>query len=150
MTQTQFNVGDKVFDIRFGWGEVIKITKTEAFYPLLVKFFNRTNLIVSYTGDGMDSTTNINPILSRHEYTINGMEPRMVEVSKNNKTWVKRTIIGFDNDLAVCRYGRGLYHGWEYCREVKQEETERVVELTLQDISEGKGVGVKPHLIRIV
>ena len=35
---------------------------------------------------------------------------------------------------------------WKYAKDIELEE---VIELTMKDISEGKGVGIAPHLIRI-
>ncbi len=35
---------------------------------------------------------------------------------------------------------------WEYAKDIEEEQ---IVELTIQDISDGKGVGIKPDLIRI-
>lgn len=37
---------------------------------------------------------------------------------------------------------------WNYAKDIEEEE-EQIVELTIEDISNGKGVGIKPHLIRI-
>lgn len=36
--------------------------------------------------------------------------------------------------------------GWNYAKDIEEET---IVELTLQDISDGKGVGIPSHLIRI-
>jgi len=35
---------------------------------------------------------------------------------------------------------------WRYCKKIEEEQ---IVELTMEDISNGKGVGIKPELIRI-
>lgn len=35
---------------------------------------------------------------------------------------------------------------WKYAKDVEEEQ---IVELTIEDISNGKGVGIAPHLIRI-
>lgn len=37
---------------------------------------------------------------------------------------------------------------WSYAKDI-EEEKEQIVELTIEDISNGKGVGIKPELIRI-
>lgn len=38
---------------------------------------------------------------------------------------------------------------WRYAIDIPEETPEVIVELTMKDISEGKGVGIAPHLIRI-
>lgn len=38
---------------------------------------------------------------------------------------------------------------WKYAKDIEVEKIEEVVELTIEDISNGKGVGIAPHLIRI-
>lgn len=37
-------------------------------------------------------------------------------------------------------------NAWKYAKDIEEEQ---IVELTIQDISDGKGVGIKPELIRI-
>lgn len=38
---------------------------------------------------------------------------------------------------------------WEYAKEIDEPIQEQIVELTIKDISDGKGVGIPEHLIRI-
>ena len=38
---------------------------------------------------------------------------------------------------------------WEYAKDIEEEVVEEIVELTLEDITNGKGVGVPTHLLRI-
>jgi len=68
--KTIYKVGDKVYDARFGWGEVIKIVKnideflTE--YPTTVLFNN--NEYQEYTLDGKYLKEDLTPSLSFKEY----------------------------------------------------------------------------------
>jgi len=90
----------------------------------------------------------------------------LVKCRIEEKEWRKRVVFGKDD------FGRFLFYGGdeveevadierlkrlghtptevftcEYAKEI--DEKEEIVELTLKDISEGKGVGISPHLIRI-
>ena len=69
--------------------------------------------------------------------------------------WEQRVLITVKNGKAIC-YAKAknieeakieqqtvAWHNW------KELEKETIVELTIKDISEGKGVGIAPHLIRI-
>lgn len=38
---------------------------------------------------------------------------------------------------------------WKYAKDIEPEPEPQIVELTIEDISAGKGVGIAPHLIRI-
>lgn len=76
---------------------------------------------------------------------INGVE---MMVSNNNIDWVKKLVICKFNSFY---YVKDLYSdislkGWPF---VKSIEKPQIVELTIQDISDGKGVGIAPELIRI-
>lgn len=63
-------IGTKVFDIRFGWGEVIKAINNTKLFPIYVSFEKRN---VDYTIDGLYNKGEINPTLSLTEYNlING------------------------------------------------------------------------------
>jgi hypothetical protein len=64
MKEQLIPVGTKVFDARFGWGE---ITKSD--YPYNVKFIN-DNDIVAYTINGKCYETDLVPTLSLTEYTL--------------------------------------------------------------------------------
>lgn len=46
-----FNIGDRVYDIEFGWGEVIEIDEFKEL-PIKVDFKKHGNRCVGYTYDG--------------------------------------------------------------------------------------------------
>lgn len=62
-----FEVGDRVFDIQFGWGVVIKIS-SRILYPIKVRFDSMKEVL--YTIDGKLLELVINPTLSFREYTL--------------------------------------------------------------------------------
>lgn len=61
---SKFNVGDKVFDIRYGNGVVAKVV-SEQNYPVRVKFDvdDNSNVDGIYTEDGKSDIDQINPLL---------------------------------------------------------------------------------------
>lgn len=70
METKTFNLGDKVFDIRFGWGLVAKVVEDPFLaYPIYV-MFDSIKEIMRYTRRGKSHSGDINPILSHTEYSI--------------------------------------------------------------------------------
>lgn len=83
----------------------------------------------------------------------------LVEVKYEGDEWVKRIYLGVIegaycpyitvNGLDEDNYRNGNLFGimnFSHMREIKKEE---IVELTMEDISNGKGTGIPSHLIRI-
>jgi hypothetical protein len=67
MKEQLLKVGTKVFDIRFGWGEITK-NDVEIAYPYNVKF--REDAEYYYGINGTSDIHSINPLLSLTEYTL--------------------------------------------------------------------------------
>lgn len=93
-----FKLDDKVYDIHFGWGEVVKIIDSRWDYPIVVNFSNSRE---SYTANG-EFFKGVKT-LSFTEYTLNGFSQ---ERPKKNTKLVP--IIRFD----------GLFH--YYYAEVRE------------------------------
>lgn len=149
MKYKEFKVGDKVFDIRYGWGVIISTNNARTY---LIKVLFNNGSVQSYTEEGFDVVDDINPILSHTEYgTIN---ERVIEVLLDNE-WVKRVLITIKDGEAICWTGATTIEEAKKSNSVsirpiwRELQEESLVELTLKDISEGKGVGVPEHLIRI-
>jgi len=78
-----------------------------------------------------------------------------VMVSQDNEKWYKRYYVGNYKGINYCVFYDDNFlkqtnfytNQWKYIKPLKEEE--EVVHLTLKDISNGKGVGVPPHLIRV-
>ena len=148
----EFKVGDKVFDIRYGKGVVTAIDDYIGKYSITVTFSPTINRI--YTKEGYHSAEDNVPMLSHAAYSLS--QERVIEVQTYTKSWIKRVLIKvLDNGNALCWLNATTIEeakkelnttSWDIWREVQEEQ---IVELTLQDISEGKGVGVPSHLIRI-
>lgn len=67
MAKKIFKVGDRVFDIMYGWGVVEELHQDEErSYPLIVRFPGFDTLY--YTRDGKSNTSDSHPILSFTEY----------------------------------------------------------------------------------
>jgi hypothetical protein len=88
MKKSIFKVGDKVFDIRYGWGIVEFIDVKSNFYPINVSFgvLNED----CYTWDGR-SYQGLLKVLSFTEYTLEGFsQERPEELPKKGQiVWVK-------------------------------------------------------------
>jgi len=138
----EFKVGDRVFDVKYGWGTISCIIN----YPVRVSF-DKTPYKddMSYTKDGSYLLSLIKDL---HYHDITRDFPRMMEVSNDGKDWIVVKVFFVDDEGYAAGGLRGDFlFKYPYYREI--EEKQEIVELTIQDISEGKGVGVDPKLIRI-
>lgn len=74
MEKKIFKKGDRVFDIFYGWGEVINIITDDSEleeYPIRVNF-TKKGVILSYMKDGKFEANDNFPRLSLTEYTLEG------------------------------------------------------------------------------
>ena len=126
--KTIFKVGDRVFDIRFGWGEVINIDGH-------VNVHFDVDYDTDYYKDGRHSIYEKNPTLSFTEYTLQGFsqerpkkEPEIGSLClfSDNKDELNNNI-GHINVLELISTGiykysikGGVY--FRYCKQIKIEE----------------------------
>lgn len=121
MEKQIFKVGDKVFDIRHGWGEVINVNHVLT-YPIIVEY---KDIETSYTTDGKIYTWELQPTLSFTEYTLQGFsqerpkpQPKVGElcVFWDNNTIHGRCVIAILESIGIGEY-KYLEHGryWENC-----------------------------------
>jgi len=76
MEKKIFKKGDRVFDIRFGWGKVVDDNKC-SLYPIGVKFDkNKSKEIVVYTNNGISDINKKFSLLSFTEYKLQGFTLR--------------------------------------------------------------------------
>jgi hypothetical protein len=151
MKEREFKISDKVFDIRFGWGIVIDIIK-DAKLPIKVSF-DSLPLAYYYSNE-----KNEKQLLSHHEYELKPVD-RVVLVRDNDyDEWLQGVFHMKKNGKYICWFNSKTLEEardsikiveWNQMKEVEDAEKQQIVELTLEDISNGKGVGVPPHLIRI-
>ncbi len=82
-----FKLGDKVFDVRYGWGEVYAALDSDT-WPVLVDFGN--NLHEEYTLDGR-AYDEFPRVLSFTEYTLEGFSQDRPEELPNigDIVWVR-------------------------------------------------------------
>jgi len=66
-----FKVGDRVFHIEYGWGDVIEDSGGFNF-PIKVRFTKGEENIFSFTYDGCETTESHQGLLSLTEYTLQG------------------------------------------------------------------------------
>ena len=127
-----YKVGDRVFDIRYGWGIVIDIT-TDRNYPVEVSFTNNPRVLV-YTSDGRLFDTDNTPSLSFTEYTLEGFsqerprnQPKLgslclfADIEENFNSNIGT--IGILDDIVDGKYYMNT-NGvtYEYCKQIKIEE----------------------------
>jgi mRNA-degrading endonuclease HigB of HigAB toxin-antitoxin module len=67
-------------------------------------------------------------------------DKRVVFMNKNDKYWAWQNVETIDEAKSV-----DFIIWWKFAKEIE----EQIVELTMEDISNGKGVGIKPEFIRI-
>ena len=86
--KTVFKVEDKVYDARYGWGEVTDISFSTK-YPIEVAFM-KCNDYYTYAGldHDLDSST---PLLSFTEYTLQGFSQERPEIlpERGQIVWVR-------------------------------------------------------------
>lgn len=67
--ERNFEIGDKVFDIRYGWGEVESFEVELGWENVEIRF---DNSLISYTVSGPGEIGDDVPLLSFTEYTLHG------------------------------------------------------------------------------
>lgn len=80
-------------------------------------------------------------IVSNLPFPSNFEYKRVVFMEKNNMYLAWQQVETLKDAETVT-----LLNNWKYAKDIEEEQ---IVELTIQDISDGKGVGIKPDLIRI-
>lgn len=153
MKTRNFEFGDKVFDIRHGWGKVAnKFSTSESSIHVL---FNDGGRIISYTADGKHSYRDYSPSLSHTEYSIHSTKseyPKIMEVSDDKVEWYKRVVfmekkgrfVSWLNaeTLEEAEYETMAY-SWEHGREVQEHR-----EISMQEIANKFGISVEEVRIK--
>ena len=87
--KTIFKTGDRVFDIRFGWGTVKEVLDTLYHnYPITV-FFDNIGNVITYASDGSFGA-GMPQMLSFTEYTLQGFsQERLVNYEEYIGKWGK-------------------------------------------------------------
>lgn len=121
----------------------------------------KNNDIYIYYGiiNGIFDNYNYNTVLEKNAEIITLDEyPKLMHVRNDEcDKFVKRVVFMEKNGKYLAWiYAESLEEAdkttdtasWKYAKDT-EEEKEQIVELTIEDISNGKGVGIKPELIRI-
>lgn len=83
MKEQVFQIGDRVFDIRYGWGKVTICADT-ILYPIGVQFDeDDSQEVILYTEDGKGHLCDNKPVLSFTEYTLKGFSHKRFFDYKN-------------------------------------------------------------------
>ena len=115
MEKQIFKKGDRVFDIRFGWGTVKEVLDTSYHnYPIMV-FFDNIGNVITYASDGSFGA-GMPQMLSFTEYTLQGFtqeKPVNYEeyVGKWGKFWNSgdKVLIDILVEIDTEEYGRMVF-----------------------------------------
>ena len=119
-----FKVGDKVYHIEYGWGEVYHQERIN--FPVCVKF--REDEIMTFTLDGRETSESKQSLLSFTEYTLQGFsQERPIElpeigelclVSDSGRDWYCIKFGGY-NPKVTDPYTSLNGDGWRYIKRIK-------------------------------
>ena len=127
--ETVFKVGDRVFHLQHGWGEVT-IIDTEQAYPIIVCFDN-ANEMYTFTKEGRVNSWDKTPTLSFTEYTLQGFSqerpivlPEVGELClvKDYKSdnWLVKEFFEYRDGLFICKApNRQGVSKWKYMKRIK-------------------------------
>ncbi|MFJ1490530.1 hypothetical protein [Capnocytophaga canis] len=89
MEKQIFKAGDRVFDIRYGWGEVKEDDYTQPYHKLKIVFDENKNDYHLYTEEGSNEIAGV-PTLSFTEYTLDGFsQERPIDYNDYIGKWGK-------------------------------------------------------------
>jgi len=141
--------GQLLFCTRKGVVKVLKI-KTENLYPIVC--INSDEYEETYTADGKSHASYLYPSLFLRSPF--GTAERVILVKTATNHFIPRVLVKIVNNRAVCwQDAKTIEESKNETRTIPWEhwkEIDAIIELTLQDISDGKGVGVDPSLIKII
>lgn len=138
--KTIFKKGDRVFDIRFGWGKVVYKDK-EILFPIGVQFDDDDDSqeIVFYTNDGKNMPSDKLPLLSFTEYTLQGFsQERSIDYDEYIGKWGKFNDHG-EEDCSICKLKDVNYKGqfvdylgnkWDGFEPLTDEQVELLSKIT--------------------
>jgi hypothetical protein len=125
-----FKVGNKVFHIEYGWGEVVR-TNGSLNFPISVRFTDGGENIFSFTNDGRATTESKTSLLSFTEYTLQGFSQErpivLPEVGDlclvrdfNDDAWLAREFAEYRHGLFICKavWSVGEVE-WKYMKRIK-------------------------------
>ena len=121
-------------------------------YPITLKVHDKHN--TCYTKEGKYQFTDNHISLFAKPFDFKEQERVILVRTLSICSWEKRVLLQIKNDKAICWFDAETLEQaknitktaiWDEWKEIDEEE----IHLTLQEISDGKGVGVPAHLLRI-
>ncbi len=129
--KTAFKVGDKVFHICYGWGEVIKVDSDKRFGLTIMFNCKDVESEEYFSLDGKEFEFDLRSILSFTEYTLQGFsQERPVELPKVGELCLVRDYNYEDWNLRMfLNYEKGFFYtqgtdkvfsrGWKQLKRIK-------------------------------
>ena len=115
------SIGEKVWDVLLGWGEIVRVNPDpECAYPITVSFLHNTRYNKTYTRAGFNSTTHAHPSLYWDELVFAIPERPLPELPEDAKllvydeeseTWQRAHFhsVNPDRSVNVWSYGHTSY-----------------------------------------
>jgi len=144
--------GDKLYSTIHGIVVLKEILNSE-YYP--IETIDKNGDLRTFNLEGKYINSLLNPVLFKKNPFKE--KERVVLVRQFNGLYYPRVLLSIKNGMAICWNGATTIKeaknimettSWNDWKEI--EETLEIVELTFQDISNGKGVEVDPKLIKII
>ena len=113
--KTVFKVGDKVFHICYGWGEVIKVDSDKRFGLTIMFNYKDVESEEYFSLDGKEFEFDLSSILSFTEYSLQGFSQErpiiLPEVGEyclvkceKDEDWFLDKFLGFKDGYYYCEY----------------------------------------------
>ena len=145
-------VGDTVWLYGQVESKILSIDNTIT-YSITLKIHDKHN--TCYTKEGKYQSTDKHISLFAKPFDFKEQERVILVRTLSICSWEKRVLVEIKNNKAICWYDAETLEEaknvtktavWTDWKEIEEEQE---IHLTLQEISDGKGVGVPAHLLRI-
>ena len=148
--------GDKLYSTIHGIVEFDKIIEGSSVYA--IRTLDKNEYPCTFTSEGKWHDGHINPCLFKTN-PFKEVERVVLVKDKDSDLPRKRVLMTIKDGRAICWAVAETIKDvnpingatfWNMWKEIGEVETPKIIELTFQDISNGKGVGVDPKLIKII
>jgi len=149
---SQLKKGDQLFSTRHG---IVTFDHIRDLTPYSIIALDSDKNQVNFTVDGLYyESDNLSSLFKKS--LLKEIERVILVRDSLTDRFKKRVLLTVKNSRAVCWFNSETIEdskketttcSWKYWKEL--DKSEKIVHLTFQDISDGKGVGIDPKLIKI-